>query len=62
MLDQLRVDADPRGLSVIIVATAPHRLEQARGLVTASGRRRCLKKPFDLDALWALVHHLNGPS
>ncbi|MDQ3641207.1 MAG: hypothetical protein M3450_07035 [Actinomycetota bacterium] len=62
MLDQLRVDADPRGLSVIIVATAPHRLEQARALDTAGGRRRCLKKPFDLDALLALAHDLTGPS
>ncbi|MDQ3692816.1 MAG: hypothetical protein M3464_04215 [Chloroflexota bacterium] len=47
---------------MIIVATAPHRLEQARALDTAGGRRRFLEKPFDLDALLALAHDLTGPS
>ena len=37
-------------------------LEQARALDTPGGRRRFLEKPFDIDALLALVEELIGPA
>ena len=62
LLNHLQADADTRGLPVIVFSTLPHLLEQARGLDTPGGTRRFLEKPFDIDALLALVEELIGPA
>jgi DNA-binding response OmpR family regulator len=62
LLEHLHAEAETRGIPVIIFSTSPELLERAHALATPGGTRRFLAKPFDLEALLALVAELIGPA
>lgn len=61
LLKQLNEGAATRGIPVIIFSTSPDLLDRARELA-ADGTHRFLAKPFDIDALLAMVDELIGPA
>jgi CheY-like chemotaxis protein len=62
LLERLNGEAATRGIPVIIFSTSPALLDRARDLAMTDGASRVLAKPFDLDALLALVEELIGPA
>jgi chemosensory pili system protein ChpA (sensor histidine kinase/response regulator) len=55
-----RVRADPALARIPVVAITPLPVEEGRAAARAAGCDDCLAKPFDLDALLALVQRLGA--
>ena len=60
LLEQLHLSAATAGIPVLVLATSPRLLEQAREQAERYGTHRYLDKPFDVEALLSAIREMIG--